>query len=260
MPNASDWTVKEAAFPPYVYYSLNGTSLTYPQLDSHQKHSPIEVTDLIQVGTNTLSLSINRRSDEPQDLKHGIALEVVTYIDQEQARAACLSNPPLTYEEVVTSIKRALQVSTNEDDLVLVDPTLTITITEPFSSSEIFKIPVRGLHCTHRQPFDLDVFLHTRPNSEFVTGYTKTDAWRCPICGGDARPISLVKDEFMVAVRADLEKREMLNTRTIVVDKDGSWKPKVENDTPQRGTPLDEVMGDKTQTSRVTEREIIELD
>ena len=257
-PNESDWVVKESSFPPHVYYSLNGTSLTYPKIDSHHKFAPVDVTDFVKVGTNTLLVSINRRSDDDQDLRHALALEGVTYRSEEQARAECLSRPPLTYAEVVDSIKQSLNVGSpedgNDDDLVLVDPTVTITITEPFSSSEIFKIPVKGLHCTHRQPFDLDVFLHTRPISQKVPGYTKADMWKCPICGGDARPVSLVKDEFMVKVREELLKRKMLNTRTIVVHKNGSWEPK--HDTPESGRP-----GDKTSGGiKITEREVIELD
>ena len=54
------------------------------------------------------------------------------------------------------------------------------------------------------------------------------DEWRCPLCKADARPQSLVVDGFLVEVRAKLAERGLLGTRSIIVEADGSWKPKAE--------------------------------
>ena len=40
----------------------------------------------------------------------------------------------------------------------------------------------------------------------------------------DARPISLVDDEFLLSVRSQLVRDNMLDTRAIRVDTDGNWE------------------------------------
>ncbi|KAG9560934.1 hypothetical protein KCU97_g17674, partial [Aureobasidium melanogenum] len=54
---------------------------------------------------------------------------------------------------------------------------------------------------------------------------SKVDAWKCPICKADCRPQSLVVDGFLMAVRDSLAARNMLKTRAINIESDGSWTP-----------------------------------
>jgi hypothetical protein len=54
------------------------------------------------------------------------------------------------------------------------------------------------------------------------------DVWKCPLCGADARPYSLRLDEFLVTVRAELEKQNNLDVKAILVAADGTWRPKPE--------------------------------
>lgn len=57
----------------------------------------------------------------------------------------------------------------------------------------------------------------------------QVDQWRCPICNRDARPGSLVVDEWLCGVKERLiamGKGE--DTKSIVVGRDGEWRVKVE--------------------------------
>jgi hypothetical protein len=54
------------------------------------------------------------------------------------------------------------------------------------------------------------------------------DCWRCPICKGDVRPQTLVKDGFLMQVKEELAQKGLLDTRAIIVEESGSWKPRVE--------------------------------
>ena len=51
------------------------------------------------------------------------------------------------------------------------------------------------------------------------------DKWNCPLCRGDARPKSLVVDEYLLAVKAQLAQDNMLDTtRSIRIDANGKWE------------------------------------
>jgi hypothetical protein len=52
------------------------------------------------------------------------------------------------------------------------------------------------------------------------------DVWKCPICGGDARPYTLQVDNFFVDVRAKLADDNNLGVKAIWISADGSWRPK----------------------------------
>lgn len=42
------------------------------------------------------------------------------------------------------------------------------------------------------------------------------------------RPQTLVRDEFLMQVREELAQKGLLGTREIIVEADGSWRPKAE--------------------------------
>ena len=231
-PDEANWVVRETKFPPYVYFSLNERPLTTPMPDQHHKFQPLEISAVLQAGQNTLTVYINRLSTIDPVLDSALAIEEVFYESTEGIRSAILRQPPISAQTTLASIKSSLNsdsTTDGDDDLVVVESTLTIPLYEPFSNAKIFDIPVRGASCVHRQAFDLDIYLQTRPKAA-GSAISLTDAWKCPICGRDARPIALVVDGFLVEVRAELERRGLLKIRAIVVDKNGDWTPKVEKE------------------------------
>lgn len=81
---------------------------------------------------------------------------------------------------------------------------------------------------------------------------SKVDAWRCPICKADSRPQRLVVDGFLMAVRESLAAKNMLKTRAINVESDGSWAPIHEAD--------DEETDDEATPAPKKNIQIIEID
>ena len=62
--------------------------------------------------------------------------------------------------------------------------------------------------------------------------------WRCPICDKDARPQSLIVDNYLVHVRAELERNNQLaDAKAIRIKADGSWELKTEQE-PQTGEDM----------------------
>ncbi|MBA7492563.1 hypothetical protein ES702_03113 [subsurface metagenome] len=143
---------------------------------------------------------------------HEFALTLPTNIDAEGSLRS------------ITSVMKPQQ-DADDDDLVLVDDSMTISIADPFSA-RVFTIPVRGRNCKHRECFDLETFLSSR-QSDYKDALTSVYAWQCPICSGDARPCSLVIDEFFRRVRDKVfELGQEEEARAIVVKADGTWELK----------------------------------
>lgn len=224
---ATAWALVETVWPTWLYFSLNDEPLELRRKLQHGKCLPVDVTRHLRE-KNTLKIFTNIASDW-QAPKHSIAVEIVSFSTKESLKHDCLTKRVLPAEEVRTFITSSLTKSAGQDDDVeITASSVTIPMFEPFSSARIFDIPVRGIDCLHRHAFDLDVFLDTRRyEGEYSNRVSKMD-WRCPICGSDTRPQSLVVDGFLQEVRQELEAAGSLNTRTIIVESDGSWKTKPE--------------------------------
>jgi hypothetical protein len=113
----------------------------------------------------------------------------------------------------------------DDDEITVVESTLTLGMFDPFSQARMCDIPVRSKACPHNDCFDLETFLNTRPRKGDAS---VADQWKCPICKSDARPHMLLVDGFMEDVRKQLVSRGLARTRHILVRQDGSWQPKAE--------------------------------
>ncbi|KAF1353733.1 hypothetical protein BDV97DRAFT_121879 [Delphinella strobiligena] len=261
---ATAWALKETVWPTWLYFSLNDEPLELRRKLQHGKCLPVDVTRQLR-GKNTLKIFTNIASDW-QAPKHSVAVEIVSFSTKEFIKHDCLTKRVLPTEEVRASITSSLTKSAgqDDDDVEITASSVTIPMFEPFSGARIFDIPVRGVDCLHRHAFDLDVFLDTRGyEGEFSNRVSKMD-WKCPICGSDARPQSLVVDGFLQEVRQELEAAGSLNTRTIIVESDGSWKTKAETTDQSHNSDSDsdsrsEVAGDQQQIAR-KKVAVIEID
>ncbi|KAJ4333547.1 hypothetical protein N0V95_009392 [Ascochyta clinopodiicola] len=258
------WAVAETSWIPYSYFTFNESSLQLRKKLHHGKDLPVDLTGLVRVGENTLEVSVMGNADDTTHRNYLVAVEFLGVTTQATIMTRCHDNR-IPAEKTVDDIKRKLCPSgTDDDDIALVESTLTINLRDPFSASRICGTPVRSRACLHNECFDLDTFLETRPRKGNVSAH---DQWRCPICRADARPHDLVVDEFLVEVRDELERRGLLETRAIVVDKDGSWKPKAEERDPNgvqdHDTPEPDAAYATTATNRSklsVSHEVIDLD
>lgn len=224
VPGSSEWSAAYTAWPGTIFISLNDLPLEIRRKSHHGRDLAIDLTSLVQTGRNKLLLSIHRSPAE-KEFGFSLAIERVKVIDH---ATALLMPSRLEPSESLASIARSLKCdSVDNDDIRMVDSHLSIDLLDPFMST-IFKQPVRGKNCLHRECFDLDAFLQSR-TSRAKGGPTNPDEWRCPICKRDARPVSLVIDGFLAEVKNTLEEQGLLQTiRAILVKSDGTWEPKRE--------------------------------
>jgi len=153
---------------------------------------------------------------------------VIEVLGHDQILNMCLQNQRIPAKQTLDNIKKSLTgaVASDDDEIVMVASDLTIDLADPFMA-KIFEIPVRGSTCLHRECFDLETFLNTRPSKpKHPEQPSMVDVWKCPLCGRDARPYTLRVDDFLISVREKLASDGMLDCKAILVAADGSWKVK----------------------------------
>ncbi|KAF3002656.1 hypothetical protein E8E13_009469 [Curvularia kusanoi] len=238
-PQAHEWAIAPSSWIPHAYFTFNNAPLQLRKKVHHGKDLPVDLTGLVREGLNVLQVSVMSNAKDTTHVDYLLAIEYLGVLSDAKIKQHC-HEQAVSADKTISDIKRKLSSSaaSDDDDIVMVDSTLTINLRDPFTASKICDTPVRGKACLHNECFDLDTFLESRPMKGDVTS---ADHWRCPICKADARPDTLVVDEFLVGVREELAKRDLLETRAIIVDKDGQWKPKPEERDPNgvqdRDTP-----------------------
>jgi len=226
LPDESDWAALPTYYPQHIFISINDEYLEIRRKRQFRRDLPIDVTPFVRAGENKVTVSIHGGKNE-EGKTFALGVEVIGLQDHSQA----LKIPTkIVFEEALKSIISSMQPATggDDDELEVVTDSITLSVTDPFLSS-MFTIPVRGKRCKHRECFDLETFLRSRV-SDNKDALISVYEWRCPICGKDARPKSLVIDGFMQQVRDRLVKAGNTDARAIVIKKDGSWKLKQEAD------------------------------
>lgn len=225
--NQRAWVTANQVWPEYVTVIFNNKHLDVRKKIHYGKDLPIDVTAAIQFGNNQFSVSIIApQTEDPTE--YAVGLETIQLIDAAGAKGL---TGVLPYEEARQRILRRLQ---NDDpDIEVVNSCVVINMSDPYTS-RIWNIPMRGRSCRHDQCFDLDTFLETR-TSKRPGQPCDPDEFKCPICGGDARPRSLVKDEFFEVLRAELAQRDRLDANAIVMQPDGTWEVQEEEKTGETG-------------------------
>jgi len=226
VPDESDWAALPTYFPQHIFISINDEHLEIRRKRQFRKDLPIDVTPFVKAGENKVTVSIHGEKGE-EGKTFALAVEVIGLQDHSQA----LKMPTkIVAEEAKKSITSSMQPAADgdDDDMQVVTDNIILSITDPFLSS-LFTIPVKGKKCKHRECFDLETFLQSRV-SDNKDALTSVYEWRCPTCGKDARPKSLVIDGFMQQVRDRLVEAGNTDARAIVIEKDGSWMMKQEVD------------------------------
>ncbi|KAK1448350.1 MIZ/SP-RING zinc finger [Colletotrichum cuscutae] len=280
----SVWAVAQSYWPEHIAIMVNDNVVAARRKQHNGQHLPVELTPYILAGTNSISVSISPMpAAQKPNMMYFMAVEVVETLSHDSIVNMVLSQGTISADTTKQVIRSRLEPvsSDGDDELVVVGSDLSIDLADPFSAT-IFQIPARGVSCTHMECFDLINWLQTRPAKPRCTAHGAGDAcrvcnrgiegrpepslvdkWKCPLCDGDARPYSLRVDKFMEDVRKSLEAEGKLNTKTIYVRADGTWKAKEEEadddeeDDAENGQPP--AKRAKTRPS-IPEPEIIELD
>lgn len=225
------WSVTESVWPSVIYIHVNEVELFVRRKVHNGKDLPLDITGHLKEGENVVTLRFLRSPPEYKDLLYAMAVEILEISGFDSVKKLVGTLPASESQE---QIQKRLSLGTGDDDeLAVVNDYITIDLVDPFMA-RIFDIPARGRTCLHQECFDLDTFIKTRV-SKSGKGKMRED-WKCPICGRDARPKTLVIDGFLVEVHAELKRTNRLEqTKAILVRADGSWEPKVEKDAAAEG-------------------------
>ena len=218
LPTHNEWAASDNVWPGSTAVILNGNALEIRKKSHHGKDLPIDVTTAVKEGNNSLSTAVIGFQKD-SNLSFAIGVEIIRFANEEQIRNNVRTLPLQEARQRI--IDRSFQV---DPDIEVVFSQLTIDLTDPFTAN-LFAVPVRGATCLHNQCFDLEVFLHSR-NLEKPSEPCGPDTFRCPICGADARPQSLVIDGFFVSVREQLDWRGRLDAKAITLHQSGDWEIK----------------------------------
>lgn len=215
MPTQSEWAVADNVWPGSTAVVLNGIALDIRKKTHHGKDLPIDVTSYIKPGQNNLSSAVIGFQKE-STARFAIGVEFIQVVDEQKIKDEMRLLPENEARQ------RVLDQSKNMDpDIEVIQSQRVLDLTDPFTA-RIFDVPVRGTNCHHNQCFDRDTFLQTR-NAKVPGEPCGPDEFRCPICGLDARPQSLMMDMFFVGVRTCLKERGRLDVKAIVLHDSGDW-------------------------------------
>ena len=244
----SDWVTKETSWPDHIFPHFNGEKLVVRRGTHHGKDLPVELTDFVVPGVNKLKVATMQAGPTADKMvrRFHLAVEVLETFSHSAILEHVWATGVVDSAQILDKIRKRIDAVPDEDGIAVIDQSgvtaseLSIDLTDPFSAS-IFSIPVRGSACTHMECFDLETWLNTRPikqaikyGQQHVCTYPKRlepsepDRWKCPICFADARPRSLRIDSFLLGVRRQLEEQNKLDTKSILVAADGTWRPVIE--------------------------------
>lgn len=219
----TSWVTADNVWADDMSFELNGKHLEARRKLHFGRYLPIDLSPYISAGNNTLN--VYKLPNRRDTTVYVVAIEMVGVSSHSRI---VTSTPTISSADSLSAIKQSLAGTADDDDeIAMTSSNLTIPLFDPYRADRICDTPVRGSACLHRECFDLETFLsqckREQPGHPCVP-----DCWRCPICKGDVRPQTLVKDGFLMQVKRELEVKNLLNTRAIIVEADGSWKPRVE--------------------------------
>ncbi|PWY91132.1 hypothetical protein BO70DRAFT_358564 [Aspergillus heteromorphus CBS 117.55] len=218
------WCTTETTWPSVMYVFLNDQEMFVRRRQHNGKDLPLELTEGIQEGRNTLTIHLIRSNAEMRDALYAMGIEIMSIFALDPGLAAARILPA---EESQKQILKRMTPDA-DDEISIVSDDLAINLVDPFTA-RIFNRPARGRFCTHQECFDHETFIRTR--ASLSKRRVLKEDWWCPICKKDARPHTLIIDGFLVAVHESLNQSGQLDgARAISVKRDGSWTLKTDAD------------------------------
>lgn len=222
MPTQNEWAVADNVWPGSTAVVLNGIALDIRKKTHHGKDLPIDVTSYIKEGQNSLSTAVIGFQKD-SNTRFAIGVEIIQVVDEQKIKDEMKILPWLEARKRILD-----QSKTPDPEIEVIQSQKVLDLTDPFTA-RIFDVPVRGINCHHNQCFDRDTFLQTR-TAKVPGEPCGPDEFRCPICGQDARPQSLMIDTFFVDVRTALKERGKLDAKAIILHDSGEWEIKEEEE------------------------------
>lgn len=177
-PKDEEWATADTSWIPYASFTLNGeSSLGLRKKPHNGKDLPTDLTSLVTKGENVLEVSVMSDSDDHEYRNYLIAVEFLGGMTRKSIEKRC-RDKLVTAQAVLDDIRRKLSPTVSDDDdiiIIIMESTLSISLRDPFSASEICDTPVRGKACLHNECFHLGTFLETRPKKGDTTA---ADQWR----------------------------------------------------------------------------------
>lgn len=255
------WVTRELMWPDHIFIHFNNQKLVIRRGSHNGKDLPVELTDFVVPGKNKLKVALSKppTAFDRKDNFFYLAVEIIEAASHSGILKNIETTGRIDRDETLKKIRSRVTVAPDDDGIAIIDRTgviareLSIDLTDPFSA-KIFTIPARGATCTHMECFDLETWLTTRPiKQQIKCGHrddalctcpkrsepSEPDKWKCPICFADARPGSLRIDSFLEDVRKQLEESNQLDTKSILVAEDGTWRPVEEPDDDDAGSDGD---------------------
>ncbi|KAJ5327113.1 hypothetical protein MYU51_008397 [Penicillium brevicompactum] len=219
------WPTSATTWPSVFYITVNGKELHVRRKVQHMKDLPLDITQHLKEGENSIRIDLLLASDECKKSKYFFGVEVMEVSSFEDVVTLVQAIPAA---ESRAAIQKRLAPRDDDDDLAVVTDNLTIGLVDPFMA-RIFNVPARSKNCDHTECFDRDTFIDTRKS---VPGPSPMiEEWRCPICKADARPQLLVVDGFLAEVHEELTRTNRLNgAQAIQIKADGTWTVKLKSD------------------------------
>ncbi|KAI2481421.1 PAT1 multi-domain protein [Pyrenophora tritici-repentis] len=142
-PSDAAWAAADTKWIPRSYFSLNGHHLEQRKKLHHGKDMPIDITDLVTEGENTLEFTVLTSINDTAHHAYSIGVETVGVATHDSIRGQVTNQNYVPSEKVLAAIQDQLSKSTNDDDDIAVvsDSTLTITLFDPFYQSRFCDIP-----------------------------------------------------------------------------------------------------------------------
>ncbi|KAJ5468369.1 Zinc fingerMIZ-type [Penicillium sp. IBT 31633x] len=219
------WSIMVTSWPSVFYVTVNGKELYVRRKVHNGKDLPLDITEYLRVGENSVRVDLLFGQDECKTFKYAFGVEVMEAAGFDKVLSLVQSVPAA---ESRAAIQKRLTPTIDDDELAVVTDNLTIGLVDPFMA-RIFNVPARSRNCSHHECFDRDTFIETRKS--ISSQAPMIDNWRCPICKTDARPQYLVVDQFLVEVHAELARTNRLDTaKAIQIKADGTWTLKIDPD------------------------------
>lgn len=224
-----EWVSQETDWPVSAFIEVNGHYVELRRKPAWGKDLPADITSFIKTGDNEMKIAVLIPRTTDKSVTYAMAVEIHECRHEDDITNSLYTVPSTDAKALIT--KRLIGQSADGDDLMVVDSDqLSLAVTCPLSFT-LMNSPVRGKSCTHLECFDFKNFLDSRPRRREWEP-PNSDAWKCPICRGDARPGELVIDGFLVEVLNAIKGGDLgvQDPRNIVVKKDGSWEIKHEKE------------------------------
>ncbi|KAF3939821.1 hypothetical protein ABW19_dt0203520 [Dactylella cylindrospora] len=229
--------VSNANMTPAAKELLRKRKLHFRRKKRWGKDCATDITDCLEVGNNTVQFMMLGASLQDGNAYY-LAVEELEIADYgtlvERITQTQFLSQPRSKEIIVGRLQAAAEAMADDDEIAVVDDTVTVSIVCPMSQ-RLFDIPVRGKDCKHLDCFDLKSYLTTR--TKYESGFAVPDNWKCPICSCECTPPSLIVDGFMQETVTKLRDEQTHNryegTKSVIIRADGKWRP---NDPPESST------------------------